>query len=112
MAARLVYKVRKLRNKTNKNFIIGTLAGSVLAALTAILMTPKSGKKLISDLSKSLNLNQFEKVKKTTRPSRRKREDQAMIRHAVAAKQVVRKKVDKGIKTVKSKVNKHIHHHN
>ena len=40
----------------SKNFILGALVGSIAGAVTALLLTPKSGKELRSDLNEQVEV--------------------------------------------------------
>jgi gas vesicle protein len=58
----------------SRNFLIGSLAGSVIAAATALLVAPMPGKELIREIGESLpGLDGHAPVKKArSRPSRAK----------------------------------------
>lgn len=45
--------VRSIKKETNKNLVLGGIAGSIIGITTALLLAPKSGSDLIKDLSKS-----------------------------------------------------------
>lgn len=40
-----------MSNSNNKDFLLGTIVGGIVGAVTAMLLTPKSGRELRSDLN-------------------------------------------------------------
>lgn len=51
------------QSKVNNKLLMGSLAGSVVGATTALLFAPKSGKGLVHDIMKSIHHNGAAKAK-------------------------------------------------
>lgn len=85
----------------SQDFVIGSVAGSLIAATTALLLAPKAGKDLLSDISKffqkapKLKMQAQKKVQKGVQKYKRASINEAkkVVRHAAAAKRVASRKV-------------------
>ncbi|MBA3722364.1 MAG: YtxH domain-containing protein [Parachlamydiaceae bacterium] len=57
-ASKMMASLRKSQMENfNKKFLIGSIAGGLVGAVTALLFTPKAGKDLINDITQSLQHN-------------------------------------------------------